>query len=175
MAYHHGGFTYAEQQHVPVNMLFQSHSQPQFPAYAQPGYVPQPLYSQYGYPDHLEFGSVAMVGDEWDDPNEITTRPRLTKEQVDVLESQFQEHPKPNSLQKRQLAMQTKLSLPRVAVSHGPCSASYMTDVTRIGSRTAEPRRSSKESRKNSKVGISKSHNGTPTRRRAPRKTVTAP
>ncbi|ODH50819.1 hypothetical protein GX48_02959 [Paracoccidioides brasiliensis] len=46
---------------------------------------------------------------------ENLSRPRLTKEQVDTLEAQFQTHPKPNSNVKRQLATQTNLSLPRVA------------------------------------------------------------
>ncbi|KAI5292628.1 hypothetical protein KEM52_006190, partial [Ascosphaera acerosa] len=46
---------------------------------------------------------------------ESLSRPRLTKEQVDTLEAQFQAHPKPNSSVKRQLAMQTNLTLPRVA------------------------------------------------------------
>jgi hypothetical protein len=55
--------------------------------------------------------------DEYDDSAEPSTRPRLTKDQVDVLESQFQAQPKPNSNVKRQLAVQTNLTLPRVAVS----------------------------------------------------------
>lgn len=55
--------------------------------------------------------------DEYEDGTEPSTRPRLTKDQVDVLESQFQAQPKPNSNVKRQLAVQTNLTLPRVAVS----------------------------------------------------------
>ena len=55
--------------------------------------------------------------DEFEDSVEPSTRPRLTKDQVDVLESQFQAQPKPNSNVKRQLAVQTSLTLPRVAVS----------------------------------------------------------
>lgn len=47
---------------------------------------------------------------------ENLSRPRLTKEQVGILEAQFQAHPKPNSKTKRQLAGQTNLTLPRVAV-----------------------------------------------------------
>lgn len=47
---------------------------------------------------------------------ENQSRPRLTKEQVETLEAQFRAHPKPNSNIKRQLAIQTNLSLPRVAV-----------------------------------------------------------
>lgn len=54
--------------------------------------------------------------EEFEDAGEPSTRPRLTKEQVEVLEKQFQDNHKPTSMQKRQLAMQTMLSLPRVAV-----------------------------------------------------------
>ena len=55
--------------------------------------------------------------DDYEDGGEPSTRPRLTKDQVDVLESHFQAQPKPNSNVKHQLAVQTKLTLPRVAVS----------------------------------------------------------
>lgn len=55
--------------------------------------------------------------EDFDEGTENLTRPRLTKDQVDVLEAQFQAHPKPNSVVKRHLALQTKLTLPRVAVS----------------------------------------------------------
>jgi hypothetical protein len=41
----------------------------------------------------------------------------LTKEQVDILEAQFRAHPKPDSMTKRQLAIQANLTLPRIAVS----------------------------------------------------------
>ena len=54
---------------------------------------------------------------DYDEYVENLSRPRLTKDQVEVLETQFQAHPKPNSNVKRQLAAQTNLSLPRVAVS----------------------------------------------------------
>ncbi|KAF3483232.1 uncharacterized protein GIQ15_02556 [Arthroderma uncinatum] len=53
--------------------------------------------------------------EEYEEYVENLSRPRLTKEQVEILESQFQAHPKPNSNTKRQLAMQTSLTLPRVA------------------------------------------------------------
>lgn len=52
---------------------------------------------------------------EYDDCNEVTTRPRLTKEQVDILENEFQRNSKPNSGTKRHLAQVTNLNLPRVA------------------------------------------------------------
>ncbi|KAI9781475.1 MAG: hypothetical protein M1816_002362 [Peltula sp. TS41687] len=46
---------------------------------------------------------------------ETSTRPRLSPEQVWLLERQFQAHSKPSSDMKRQLAEITSLSLPRVA------------------------------------------------------------
>lgn len=58
--------------------------------------------------------------EEYEHYTENLSRPRLTKEQVETLEAQFQAHPKPNSNIKRQLAAQTNLSLPRVAVSESP-------------------------------------------------------
>lgn len=53
---------------------------------------------------------------DYEEYAENLSRPRLTKEQVETLEAQFQAHPKPSSNVKRQLAAQTNLSLPRVAV-----------------------------------------------------------
>lgn len=58
--------------------------------------------------------------EEYEHYTENLSRPRLTKEQVETLEAQFQVYPKPNSNIKRQLAAQTNLSLPRVAVSESP-------------------------------------------------------
>ena len=67
-----------------------------------------PKYAHIATPDSSQSG--------YEEGTETLTRPRLTKEQLYVLETQFQAHPKPNSMVKRQLAMQTKLTLPRVAV-----------------------------------------------------------
>ena len=74
------------------------------------------------FPGHLhgdfeEFGHLESMLDEYKDGWEPPTRPLLTRDQVDMLESQFQIQPKPNTNIKRQLAVQTKLTLPRVAVS----------------------------------------------------------
>ncbi|KAL4865241.1 hypothetical protein BDV12DRAFT_174989 [Aspergillus spectabilis] len=52
---------------------------------------------------------------DYEEYAENLSRPRLTKDQVETLEAQFQAHPKPSSNVKRQLAAQTNLSLPRVA------------------------------------------------------------
>ena len=75
------------------------------------------FYDGRQHAEFADFGQHAQLQDEYEDGVEILTKPRLTKEQVEVLEAQFQTHPKPNSNTKRQLALQTKLSLPRVAVS----------------------------------------------------------
>jgi hypothetical protein len=71
----------------------------------------------HSHSDFADFAHHASMMDDYEDGVEPSTRPRLTKDQVDVLESQFQAQPKPNSNVKRQLALQTNLSLPRVAVS----------------------------------------------------------
>jgi hypothetical protein len=71
----------------------------------------------HSHGDFADFAHHSSMMEEYEDGAEHPTRPRLTKDQVDVLESQFQAQPKPNSNVKRQLAVQTNLSLPRVAVS----------------------------------------------------------
>ena len=74
------------------------------------------FYMTYGHrPDFIPHGP--PYHEEYEDVGEAPTRPRLTKEQVTILEAQFQANHKPNSMVKRQLAMRTNLSLPRVAVS----------------------------------------------------------
>jgi hypothetical protein len=88
-------------------------------------YTNQPQHFQdypQGYPGAVEYADfnypTAMYREDYEDMNgETSTRPRLTKDQVEVLEAQFQANHKPSSTVKRQLAMQTMLSLPRVAVS----------------------------------------------------------
>jgi Homeodomain len=99
-------------------------------------YYPSPSHGPY-----VDYGSIPPDDESYENfegCSEISTRPRLTKEQVEVLEAQFQAHPKPNSNVKRQLALQTKLTLPRVAVCmeafHRHSAADY--NVNRTGSRT---------------------------------------
>jgi Homeodomain len=89
------------------------------PPFAYPS-ISNPM-ENYLYPHHhpldfLEYYRRLPIMEDYDDHAENASRPRLTKEQVDTLEAQFQAHPKPNSNVKRQLAAQTNLSLPRVAV-----------------------------------------------------------
>ena len=110
MAYLHQPFT-TSQQHT---VLYQPIQFPHFAAPHQPSY--DSFYNDYSA-EYTEFGTHSSLQDEYEEGGENLTRPRLTKDQVDVLEAQFQAHPKPNSMVKRQLALQTKLTLPRVAVS----------------------------------------------------------
>lgn len=122
----------------------------QYPAYMHQQPHPEMMYQNYPFQDFPDFLQPGMMHEDFDDPSEVSTRPRLTKDQVEVLEAQFLSHPKPNSMVKKQLAMQTKLTLPRVAVSHQCSSSVSYTDVSyRIGFRIAEPRQSNSGSRKN--------------------------
>nr|KMM71573.1 hypothetical protein CPAG_07879 [Coccidioides posadasii RMSCC 3488] len=80
----------------PTEPCFVSYSPSEFPGF--PGF--------YGHPVPFE---------DYHEYVENLSRPRLTKEQVETLEAQFRAQPKPTSNVKRQLAMQTNLTLPRVA------------------------------------------------------------
>ena len=90
------------------------------PAMAHPSMI-HPIEGGYIYPqqpppfDMMDFYHQPIM--DYEEYAENLSRPRLTKEQVETLEAQFQAHPKPSSNVKRQLAAQTNLSLPRVAVS----------------------------------------------------------
>ncbi|WEW61641.1 hypothetical protein PRK78_007132 [Emydomyces testavorans] len=79
---------------------------------ADPYFIAYPSNELSAYPG---FYSHAGPFEDYDEYVENLSRPRLTKEQVETLEAQFQAHPKPNSNVKRQLAVQTNLTLPRVA------------------------------------------------------------
>ncbi|KAK5091582.1 hypothetical protein LTR05_001767 [Lithohypha guttulata] len=71
-----------------------------------------------GYPTYTDRYDILPAGaymEEYDEGQEVTTRPRLTKEQVEVLENEFLKNCKPSSMLKRQLAAHTSLSLNRVA------------------------------------------------------------
>ncbi|KAI9782851.1 MAG: hypothetical protein M1835_003928 [Candelina submexicana] len=63
--------------------------------------------------EHYEDNDVLVA--EENEGNEVSTRPRLTPDQVWQLEKQFELHHKPNSTTKRQLAAETGLSHQRVA------------------------------------------------------------
>lgn len=86
----------------------------------------------YIYPFHpfdtVDFHTQPII--DYEEYAENLSRPRLTKEQVETLEAQFQAHPKPNSNVKRQLAAQTNLSLPRVAVSEFSFPFAKVSELT---------------------------------------------
>jgi hypothetical protein len=89
-----------------------------YPPYMQhPHQFDEQQYVTYGHHEYAEYMAHGAYVEEYEDAGEVATRPRLTREQVEVLEAQFQANHKPNSGTKRQLALQTNLSLPRVAVS----------------------------------------------------------
>ena len=56
--------------------------------------------------------------EETEMPGDMSTRPRLTREQALLLEQHFELHYKPNTTIKKELAEKTGLSLQRVAVSY---------------------------------------------------------
>ena len=95
-----------------------------YPPYMQQPPQMEEYHVHYAGPEYADFGyPMGAYYEDYEDMNgEPSTRPRLTKDQVEVLEAQFQANHKPSSVVKRQLAMQTMLSLPRVAVSNSkPC------------------------------------------------------
>ena len=98
--------------------------------------------------DHADFESPTVgMGDDGDDA-EIASRPRLTKDQVNLLEDHFQKNHKPNSETKNHLADIINLPIARVNVS--PLSkqpiASVLIHPSRIGFRIDAQRRSSRRS-----------------------------
>ncbi|KAJ5366448.1 hypothetical protein N7541_000389 [Penicillium brevicompactum] len=112
MSYIHPSWNYQGHQGIPMD---------QHMAY-DPSMVPPPMMHPidgYMYPhphppmEMIDYYHQPIM--DYDEYTENLSRPRLTKEQVETLEAQFQAHPKPSSNVKRQLAAQTNLSLPRVA------------------------------------------------------------
>lgn len=127
MNYIHHPYPYAG--HVPIDQPIAFD-----PAMAHPSMM-HPMDGGYIYPhppfDMVDFYHQPIM--DYEEYAENLSRPRLTKEQVETLEAQFQAHPKPSSNVKRQLAAQTNLSLPRVAVSvlsaETPCGV-FVTCMT---------------------------------------------
>ena len=118
-----------------------------YPPVAPP---PQHLESYFtGQPpcDFADLGHHMSMIDDYEDGAETSSRPRLTKDQVDVLESQFQAQPKPNSNVKRQLAVQTKLSLARVAVRLDIHSPPSRLTVAELVSKPSSQGETAKETR----------------------------
>ncbi|KAK2745294.1 hypothetical protein FQN57_003989 [Myotisia sp. PD_48] len=112
MNYIHTPFHYGGHSALPVDHHM---------GYGMPvGYHPfespmDPYFIPYHHEDFPGIYTATGMIEEYDEYVESLSRPRLTKDQVETLEAQFQAHPKPNSNTKRQLALQTNLTLPRVA------------------------------------------------------------
>ena len=107
-----------DQYHFGAHPPHQPVFYPQMPYNPHPEHLQHPQHVEefyHTYP-HAEYADFMTYQEEYEDLGEVSTRPRLTKEQAELLEAHFQANHKPNSMVKRQLAMQTKLSLPRIAV-----------------------------------------------------------
>ncbi|PIG79842.1 homeobox transcription factor [Aspergillus arachidicola] len=110
MNYLHHPYAYAGHAAVPMEQPIAYDPTMAHPSMMHPmdGYIyPHPPF------DMIDFYHQPIM--DYEEYAENLSRPRLTKEQVETLEAQFQAHPKPSSNVKRQLAAQTNLSLPRVA------------------------------------------------------------
>lgn len=105
---HHPAYAYG---HSGIHLDQSNLGHPGFATNIDGYLLNRPTYDLAEYYTHLP------MMEDYEEYAENLSRPRLTKEQVDTLEAQFQAHPKPNSNKKRELAVQTNLSLPRVAVS----------------------------------------------------------
>lgn len=117
MAYQHGNYPFRMSQTQPERVMY--HPQMQYPGFHPQIGQPELHYNPYaGFPDYADDAQAGIYYGEFEDSSEISTRPRLTRDQVDILEQEFQKNPKPNSMLKRHLAATTNLNLPRVAVSY---------------------------------------------------------
>ncbi|KAF7594095.1 hypothetical protein BBP40_010093 [Aspergillus hancockii] len=110
MNYIHHPYAYASHAAVPMDQPMAYDPTMAHPSMMHPmdGY----MYPHQSF-DMIDFYHQPIM--DYEEYAENLSRPRLTKEQVETLEAQFQAHPKPSSNVKRQLAAQTNLSLPRVA------------------------------------------------------------
>ncbi|EER42886.1 homeobox transcription factor [Histoplasma capsulatum var. duboisii H88] len=112
MSYLHHPFPFSGHHAIPVDQPFDY----RVPIRQPPLSHPVDTYLLPNAPiDLAEYYHQAAALEDFEEYTENLSRPRLTKDQVDTLEAQFQAHPKPNSNVKRQLAAQTNLTLPRVA------------------------------------------------------------
>lgn len=130
MASYHDEYVFAMAQPQQQNMYF--HPQIQYTGFHQQHLQPEMMHHTFG--PFVDFSGAPDPPDplyyaDFDDGNEVPTRPRLTKEQVDILEGEFQANPKPNSGTKRRLAQITNLNLPRVAVCY-PLAGVRMKTLT---------------------------------------------
>lgn len=104
--------------HTHQSQMYYQAALPYQPYMIHPQQQFDDYYLRYGNDDYVDLLAAAPMQDEFGDMEEISTRPRLTKQQVEILESQFQANHKPNSQVKRQLALQTNLKFQRVGVSN---------------------------------------------------------
>ncbi|EXJ62169.1 hypothetical protein A1O7_02602 [Cladophialophora yegresii CBS 114405] len=111
MAYmHQNGFAFTPQ---PQPQFF--YHPDQYHTYVgHPQQTPDEFYMPYAGAEYADFIEAGMLHDDIGESQEISTRPRLTKEQAEVLEAHFQANHKPSSQLKRELAIQTGLTLNRV-------------------------------------------------------------
>ena len=129
MSYIHHSYPFGGHAAMPMDQPIVCGPSMHYPSVATPMDAYLYLHPQF---DPTEYYRQLPMLDDYDDHSENTSRPRLTKDQVDTLEAQFQAHPKPNSNIKRQLAVQTNLSLPRVAVREPPSQYSFLFRVVVI-------------------------------------------
>ncbi|KAL4941333.1 hypothetical protein BDV06DRAFT_194719 [Aspergillus oleicola] len=111
MNYIHHPYAFAGHPGVPIEQQHLAYD----PAMVHPSMMHPMDGYLYAHPpyDMVDYYQQPIM--DYEEYAENLSRPRLTKEQVETLEAQFQAHPKPSSNVKRQLAAQTNLSLPRVA------------------------------------------------------------
>ena|SRR5438034_1767764 len=111
MSYHHP-FPFIRHAAIPAEQPVCYDVPIRQPHFGTPYLIPHPSV------ELAEFFHHAGALEDYEEYAESLSRPRLTKEQFDTLEAQFQAHPKPNGNIKRQLAVRTNLTFPRVAVRH---------------------------------------------------------
>lgn len=69
------------------------------------------------YQQHQQRAAAAMMGQGNMHPSKQTEpKPRLAKDEVELLEREFAKNPKPNSSTKRELAEQMGVEVPRINV-----------------------------------------------------------
>jgi hypothetical protein len=87
------------------------------------------------------------------------TKPRLGKDEVDILEREFKKNPKPTTQTKRQFAEDMGVDLARINVSSDePASPTTMLTYHRIGSKIGGQSGSKRRSRKPTRQGKLRRH-----------------
>lgn len=72
--------------------------------------------------DNVQNNQGSIYGNGLAHPTSCDIKPRLTKEQADLLESHYKQQPKPNTATKKGFAEQLNVSLDKVNVSLPFCS-----------------------------------------------------